>query len=71
MNRDGIVEIDTVLNDRQFNAQYYEIEDKLNGLVEEYRIQHPEEDFSLPVGFVAMTINDAKRMAIAFAEAVS
>lgn len=42
-----------------------------SGLVEEYRIQHPEEDFSLPVGFVAMTINDAKRMAIAFAEAVS
>lgn len=43
----------------------------MSGLVEEYRIQHPEEDFSLPVGFVAMTINDAKRMAIAFAEAVS
>jgi hypothetical protein len=45
MNRDGIVEIDTVLNDRQFNAQYYEIEDKLNGLVEEYRILSQQEPF--------------------------
>ena len=45
MNRDGIVEIDTVLNDRQFNAQYYEIEDKLNGLVEEYRILSELEPF--------------------------
>ena len=41
-----------------------------SGLIEEYRIQHPEEDFSLPVGFKAITLNDAKRMAIAFAEAV-
>lgn len=41
-----------------------------SGLVEEYRIQHPEEDYSLPVGFKALTLNDAKRMAIAFAEAV-
>lgn len=45
MNRDGIVEIDTVLNDRQFNAQYYEIEDKLNGLVEEYKILSQQEPF--------------------------
>ena len=41
-----------------------------SGLVEEYRIQHPEEDHSLPVGFKALTLDDAKRMAIAFAEAV-
>ena len=41
-----------------------------SGLVEEYRIQHPEEDHSLPVGFKALTLNDAKRMAIAFACAV-
>lgn len=41
-----------------------------SGLVEEYRIQHPEEDYSLPVGFKALTLDDAKRMAIAFAEAV-
>lgn len=42
-----------------------------SGLIEEYRIQHPEEDYSLPVGFVAKNLNDAKRMAIAFAKAVS
>jgi len=42
-----------------------------SGLIEEYRIQHPEEDHSLPVGFKALTLNDAKRMAIAFSEAVS
>lgn len=42
---DGIVSIDTVLNDKQFNAQYYEIEDKLNGLVEEYKILSQEKPF--------------------------
>ena len=42
-----------------------------SGFVEEYRIQHPDEDMSLPVGFKAQTLNDAKRMAIAFAKAVS
>lgn len=42
-----------------------------SGLIEEYRIQHPEEDYSLPVGFVAKNLNDAKRMAIAYAKAVS
>lgn len=41
-----------------------------SGLIEEYRVQHPEEDHSLPVGFKALTLNDAKRMAIAFACAV-
>lgn len=35
-----------------------------------YYIQHPEEDLRLPVGFKALTINDAKRMAIAYAQAV-
>ena len=42
-----------------------------SGLVDEYRIQHPEEDMSLPVGYIAKDLNGAKRMAIAFAEAVS
>lgn len=42
-----------------------------SGYVEEYRIQHPDEDMSLPVGFKALTLKDAKRMAIAFAKAVS
>lgn len=41
------------------------------GFVEEYAIQHPEECRNLPVGFKAMNLNDAKRMAIAYAEAVS
>ena len=42
-----------------------------SGFVEEYRIQHPDEDMSLPVGYKAQDLNGAKRMAIAFAEAVS
>lgn len=42
-----------------------------SGLIEEYRVQHPEEDYSLPVGYKAETLNDAKRIAIAFAKAVS
>lgn len=42
-----------------------------SGLTEKYTIQHPEEDFSLPVGYIAKDLNGAKRMAIAFAEAVS
>lgn len=42
-----------------------------SGLAEEYRIQHPEEDYSLPVGYRAKDLNGAKRMAIAYAEAVS
>jgi hypothetical protein len=42
-----------------------------SGLIESYRIQHPEEDYSLPVGYEARDLNGAKRMAIAFAEAVS
>lgn len=42
-----------------------------SGFTEEYRIQHPEEDMSLPVGYAAKDLNGAKRMAIAYAEAVS
>ena len=42
-----------------------------SGLVKEYRVQHPEEDMSLPVGYIAKDLNGAKRMAIAFAKAVS
>ena len=42
-----------------------------SGYIEEYEIQHPEENKSLPVGFKALTTYDAKRMAIAFALSVS
>ena len=41
------------------------------GFIEEYRIQHPDEDHSLPIGYTAKDLNGAKRMALAFAEAVS
>lgn len=41
-----------------------------SGFTDEYRIQHPDEDMSLPVGYKAKDLNGAKRMAIAFAEAV-
>ena len=42
-----------------------------SGWTEEYLAEHPDEDLSLPVGFEAKTLDDAKRMAIAFAESVS
>lgn len=42
-----------------------------SGYIEEYLAEHPEEDRSLPVGFVAETLEDAKRMAVAFADSVS
>jgi hypothetical protein len=42
-----------------------------SGWTEEYLKEHPEEDLSLPVGFTAKTLDDCKRMAIAFAESVS
>lgn len=42
----------------------------VSGWTEDYLLEHPEEDLSLPVGFEAKTIEDAKRMAIAFAESV-
>jgi len=41
-----------------------------SGWTEDYLAEHPEEDLSLPVGFMAKTIEDTKRMAIAFAESV-
>jgi len=41
-----------------------------SGWIDEYLQEHPEEDYSLPVGFEAKTIEDVKRMAIAFAESV-
>ncbi len=42
-----------------------------SGWTEEYLKDHPEEDYSLPVGFEAKTIKDAKKMASAFADSVS
>ena len=41
-----------------------------SGFTEEYLAEHPEDDLSLPVGFVAKDLIDAKRMAIAFADSV-
>lgn len=41
-----------------------------SGVTEEYLKEHPEADKSLPVGFTAHTLEDAKRMAIAFADSV-
>lgn len=42
-----------------------------SGFVEGYLKEHPGADKSLPVGFEAKTLEDAKRIAIAFAESVS
>ncbi len=42
-----------------------------SGYTEEYLKDHPEEDESLPVGFRAGTLKDARTMAVAFAESVS
>ncbi len=41
-----------------------------SGWTDEYLEEHPEENKSLPVGFVAQTIDDCKKCAIAFAESV-
>lgn len=41
-----------------------------SGWTDEYLQEHPE-DTSLPVGFIAKTLDDAKKMACAFAAAVS
>ena len=41
-----------------------------SGWTDEYLVGHPEEDLSLPVGFRAKTLEDCKRMAIAFADSV-
>lgn len=43
----------------------------MSGYTDEYLKEHPEKDRSLPVGFTAKTLDDAKRMAIAFAESVA
>lgn len=42
-----------------------------SGWTDTYLSEHPECDLSFPVGFVAQTLEDCKRMAIAFAEAVA
>lgn len=41
-----------------------------SGWTDEYLEENPKADLSLPVGFRAQTLDDAKRMAIAFAESV-
>ncbi len=41
------------------------------GCTDEWLAEHPEDDLSLPIGFQAKTLEDAKRMAIAFADSVS
>lgn len=41
-----------------------------SGYIDEYIAEHPELDQRLPVGFVAKTLADCRRMAVAFAEAV-
>jgi len=43
----------------------------VSGWTDEYLAEHPEEDISLPVGFTAHDLTDAKMMAEAFAESVS
>ena len=42
-----------------------------SGYTDDYLAQHPEENGALPVGFEAKTLEDAKRMAVAFADSVS
>jgi len=41
-----------------------------SGYTDEYLAEHPEDNLSLPVGFIAKDLIDAKRMAIAFADSV-
>lgn len=42
-----------------------------SGWTDEYLAEHPEADKRLPVGFTATTLDDARRMAQAFADGVS
>jgi len=42
----------------------------LPGYTEEYLVEHPEADVSVLVGFVAETLADCRRLAVAFAERV-
>ena len=37
-----------------------------SGWTAEYLADHPEEDWSLPIGFVAKTLDDCRKMAVAF-----
>lgn len=42
----------------------------ISGWTDEYLEEDPDADVSVPVGFEAKTLDDAKRMAIAFADSV-
>ena len=42
-----------------------------SGWTADYLKKHPEKDLSLPVGFSAKSLDDAKRMAVAFADAIA
>lgn len=42
-----------------------------SGWDKSYLREHPEEDLSVPVGFEVKTMDDAKRVAIAFAESIN
>jgi len=42
-----------------------------SGWTDEYLSGHPEQDRRVPVGFEAKTLDDARRIAVAFAESVS
>lgn len=42
-----------------------------SGYTDEYLEEHPEADISLPVGFTTKTLEDARQMAIVFADSVS
>lgn len=42
-----------------------------NGFIDEYIQEHPEANTALPVGFTANSLEDCKKMAIAFANSVS
>ena len=41
-----------------------------SGYTDDYLKEHPEENKALPIGFIAKTEEDSKKMAIAFAESV-
>ena len=41
-----------------------------SGYTDKYLAEHPEDDLSLPIGFIAKDLIDAKRMAISFADSV-
>lgn len=43
----------------------------MSGYIDGYLEEHPEKDRRVPVGFKAETLEDAKRMAVAFADSVS